>query len=250
MPDFDFIAIGGGNTGLAASYRIAGAGKRVALVDSGPVGGLCSLAGCNPKKVLVRATEVLEEVLRAGEHGIDAPVRGVDWPRVIARKRSFTDPVPAATEEALRKAGVKRLTGRARFISAESISVDGQEIAAEGFLIATGSKPRRLTFPGAELVGETDQVLELEHPPSSLVIIGAGVVAFEFGQVFARLGSKVSILMPGDRALRGADEDLVDALVAHSKRIGIEFIPHTGVKRVVPKNGRLTVEGEIFDKKR
>jgi glutathione reductase (NADPH) len=78
MEKYDFVAIGGGGTGLSASYRVAAAGKRVALVDRGPVGGLCSLAGCNPKKVLVRATEVLDEVRRSGEHGIDAPVRHVD----------------------------------------------------------------------------------------------------------------------------------------------------------------------------
>src|SRR5215472_3373550 len=111
MENYDFIAIGGGGTGLSASYRIAAAGRKVALVDKGPVGGLCSLAGCNPKKVLVRATEVLDEMRRAGQHGIDAPVRAVDWPKVIARKRGFTTPVPASTEEALRKAGVERLTG-------------------------------------------------------------------------------------------------------------------------------------------
>jgi len=250
MRSYDFVAIGGGNTGLTASYRIAGAGKKVALVDSGPVGGLCSLAGCNPKKVLVRATEVLDEVRRAGEHGIDAPVRSIDWPKVIARKRGFTTPVPASTEEALRKAGVERLTGRARFISPESIRVEGEEIRAEGFLIATGSTPRPLTFPGGNLAKTTSDILELEQPPDSLVIIGAGVVAFEFGQVFARLGSSVSVLMPSDRALRGADEDLVEALVMHSMRIGMEFFPHTGVKRIVSSGGRLSVEAETSGKAR
>jgi glutathione reductase (NADPH) len=245
MEKYDFIAIGGGNTGLTASYRISAAGKSVALVDRGPVGGLCSLAGCNPKKVLVRATEVLDEVRHAAEHGIEAPVRGVEWPKVIARKRGFTQPVPAATEEALRKAGVDRIRGAARFLSPRSIRVEDRDLTAEGFLVATGSVPRRLSFPGAELVGTTDDILELEHPPASLVIVGAGVVAFEFGQVFARLGSKVSVLVPSDRALRGADEDLVAALVDHSKRIGMEFVFHAGVRHVTGSGGRLTVDAEV-----
>src|ERR1700757_4728845 len=132
MPDFDFVAVGGGNTGLTASYRIAAAGKRVALIDPGPVGGLCSLAGCNPKKVLVRATEVLDEVRRSGEHGIDAPVRSVDWRKVIARKRTFTEPVPEQTEAALRKAGVERIRGAARFASGETLRVDGRELSSGG----------------------------------------------------------------------------------------------------------------------
>src|SRR5713226_8204597 len=129
MQQYDMVVIGGGNAGLSAAYAVAGAGRRVALVDRGPVGGLCSLAGCNPKKVLVRATEVLDEVRHAAEHGIEAPVRGVDWPKVIARKRGFTQPVPAATEEALRNAGVDRIRGAARFLSPLSIRVEDRDIA-------------------------------------------------------------------------------------------------------------------------
>jgi glutathione reductase (NADPH) len=247
---YDFIAIGGGGTGLSAAYRIAAAGRRVALVDRGPVGGLCSLAGCNPKKVFVRATEVLDEVRHAGQHGIDAPVRGVDWSKILARKRSFTDPVPAATEEALARAGVERIRGEARFVSAESIAVDGQEISAEGFLIATGSKPRPLEFPGADQVLTTDDILNHARVPEDLVILGAGVVAFEFGQVFARLGSHVVFLVPSNRALRGADETLVDALVEHSRTLGIEFVPHARVRAVTSSEARFFVDVEIGGKPR
>ena len=243
---YDFIAIGGGNTGLAASYRIAAAGRQVALVDRGPVGGLCGLAGCNPKKVLVRATEVLDEVRHAGQHGIDAPVRGVDWGRVIARKRTFTDPVPADTEAGLAKAGVELIGGEARFVSPEKIAVDGREISAEGFVIGTGSKPRPLAFPGADLVAITDDILNHPRPPENLVILGAGVVAFEFGQVFARLGSHVTFLMPSDRPLRGADETLVDALVAYSREaLRIEFVAHARVRAVTASQARFFVEVEI-----
>src|SRR5215510_13143740 len=99
MPDYELIVIGAGNTGQSAAHRVARAGRKVALVDRGPVGGLCSLAGCNPKKVLVRATEVLDEVRRAGEHGIEVRIDRVDWSKVLTRKKTFTDPVPAATEE-------------------------------------------------------------------------------------------------------------------------------------------------------
>ncbi len=247
---YDFIAIGGGNTGLAASYRIAAAGKKVALVDRGPVGGLCSLAGCNPKKVFVRATEVLDEVRHAGQHGIHASVEGIDWAAVLARKRSFTDPVPAATEEALAKNGVERVRGQARFVSHEAIAVDGRALSAEGFLIATGSKPRPLAFPGADLVLTTDDILSHPSVPESLVILGAGVVAFEFGQVFARLGSRVVFLMPSDRALRGADETLVAAVVEHSRSLGIEFVTHARVRAVTASEARFFVDAEIGGKTR
>jgi glutathione reductase (NADPH) len=250
MERYDFVAIGGGNTGLAASYRIAAAGKKVALVDKGPVGGLCGLAGCNPKKVLVRATEVLDEVRRAGEHGIEVQVNRVDWSRVIDRKKSFTDPVSAETEKSLSKKGVELIRGKASFVSPDAIEVDGRQLEAEGFVIATGSTPRRLSFPGAEGTRISDDILDLREVPRDLVILGAGVIAFEFGQVFARVGSRVSMLMPSDRALRGSDADLVAVLVEHSRQLGIEFIPHARVHGVSALATRFTVDAEVSGERR
>src|SRR5262249_16864265 len=154
------------------------------------------------------------------------------WSKVHARKKAFTDPVPAATEEALRKNRVELIRGTARFVSPDTLSVDGRTFQAEGFLVATGSTPRPLTFPGAELTRISDDILELSEIPGDFAILGAGVVAFEFGQVFARAGSRVSLLMPSDRALRGADEDLVDVLVEHSRQLGIEFVAHARVHGV------------------
>ena len=95
MKHYNFIALGRGNAGLASSTRIAAAGKKVALIDPAPIGGLCSLRGCNPKKILVRATEVLQEVRDASEHGISGAPSGIDWGALIARKHRFTDPVTA-----------------------------------------------------------------------------------------------------------------------------------------------------------
>ena len=103
---YDLIVISGGNTGLSAAYRVARAGRRVALIDKGPVGGLCSLAGCNPKKVIVRASEVLETVRQAGEHGVITGEVSIDWERVWKRKHSFTDPVPDSTERSLAEIGI------------------------------------------------------------------------------------------------------------------------------------------------
>ncbi len=134
MKRFDMIVVGGGNAGLTAAYRVASAGRRVALIDKGPVGGLCSLAGCNPKKVIVRASEVLETVRHAAEHGVITGDVSVEWERVWKRKHSFTDPVPASTEKALANAGVERVQGVARFIDEETLVAGGEEYRADGFV--------------------------------------------------------------------------------------------------------------------
>ncbi|MEX1243787.1 MAG: NAD(P)/FAD-dependent oxidoreductase [Thermoanaerobaculia bacterium] len=242
MSEYDLVVIGGGNTGLSAAYRVARAGKKVALVDKGPVGGLCSLAGCNPKKVFVRATEVLDEVRRAGEHGIRTGEITIDWSRVWRRKRSFTDAVPAQTEESLKKKGIDLIRAEARFTGTQALSAGDRILRPEGFVIATGSHPRRLDFPGAELVQATDDVLELQEPPPRMVIIGAGVVAFEFGQVFARLGTKVTVLLRHGRALAGFDQDFMENVVRFTEGLGVEFVRETEVHSVVRTGTGLRIE--------
>lgn len=242
MPDYDLVVIGGGNTGLSAAYRVARAGKKVALVDKGPVGGLCSLAGCNPKKVLVRATEVLDEIRRAGEHGIRTGPVSIDWSRVWERKKSFTEPVPAQTEASLKSRGIDLIRGEARFVSADTLAVGDRTLGAAGFVVATGSHPRRLRFPGAELAKTSDDVLELQEPPKRMVIVGAGVVAFEFGQVFARLGTRVTMLSRRGRALAGFDEDFIENVVKFTETLGVVFINAAEVQSVAQTGSGLRIE--------
>ncbi len=206
MKQFDMIIIGGGSAGLSAAYRIARAGRRVALIDKGPVGGLCSLAGCNPKKVLVRASEVLETVRHAAEHGVITGDVTIDWERVWRRKHSFTDPVPDSTEKSLANAGVERVRGVAHFVDEQTVAVGGEEFRADGFVIATGSHPRRLDVPGADLLKISDDALELQSPPKRMVIVGAGVIAAQVTSVTSDGDSyRVEFTREGATDVRDAD---------------------------------------------
>src|SRR5689334_18231441 len=126
MTDFDVIVIGGGNAGQGAAFRTARGGKRTALVDRGEVGGLCALRGCNPKKVMVRATEVLDEVRRAQVHGIATGPVAIDWSKVVDRLHTFTDPITKQVETGLEQAGVTRLRGVARFVAPDRLDVGGR----------------------------------------------------------------------------------------------------------------------------
>jgi len=228
MEHYDFIALGGGNAGLTASKRVKAAGKKVALIDPTPVGGLCSLNGCNPKKVLVRAVEVLHLVREAGEHGIRTGEAKIDWSAVIDRKHRFTDSVTDNTEKGLRAAKVDYIKAPARFTAPDRLEVNGRALAFDGVIVATGSAPRCLSFPGADLVATSDQILEARTVPSRLAIIGAGAVALEFAHVFARLGSNVHVLNRGQEALKGHDRELVSRLVSHLQSLGVVF--HNGVE--------------------
>ena len=242
MRDYDFVAIGGGNAGLTAVARIAGEGHRTALIDRGPIGGLCSLNGCNPKKVLVRSTELLDEIRHAAKFGIEVAEPRINWSRVIDRKESFTGGVTAASEASLKEQGIDLIQGSPRFVSTDEVEVEGQRIQAKSFVIATGSTPRGLEVEGREFIKTSNDILALRDVPADLVIIGAGVVAMEFGQVFARAGSRVKIITPGKQVLSGEDEDIVAALVEYSKGLGIEFIFQARLKGVRRQGDNLSVE--------
>lgn len=248
MRRYDFVAIGGGNAGLTAAATIAGAGHQTALIDKGAVGGLCSLNGCNPKKVFVRTTELLNEIRHAAKFGIDVTEPGVDWSRVIERKESFTSPVTAQTEASLKEQGIDLIQGAPQFIARNALEINGEEIEAGAFVIATGSYPRPLEFVGAELAKTSNDILAVREIPRNLVIIGAGVVAFEFGQVFARLGSRVTMLVRGDRALAGEDEEMVDALVDFSKNLGINILTQAKPRSIVKQDADLLIEFEVDGK--
>ncbi|HEX8184778.1 MAG TPA: NAD(P)/FAD-dependent oxidoreductase [Blastocatellia bacterium] len=248
MKSYDFVAIGGGNAGLTAASTIAAAGHRTALIDRGPIGGLCSLNGCNPKKVLVRSSELLDEIRHATKFGIEVAEPRVDWSRVIDRKESFTNSVTSSAEASLKEQGVDLIQGSPRFVSRNALEVSGRVIESGAVVVATGSVPRPLNFEGAELTRTSNEILALRKVPGDLVIIGAGVVAMEFGQVFARLGSCVKIITPGTQVLSGEDEDMVASLVEFSSKLGIEFIFTARIKSLRRKDEGLLMEFEANGK--
>jgi glutathione reductase (NADPH) len=243
VTSYDVIVIGGGNAGQGVAFRTARAGKKTVLVDKGDVGGLCALRGCNPKKVMVRATEVLDEVRRAGLHGIAIGPVTIDWRKVVDRLHTFTDPMPAQVEAAFAKAGVARVRGVARFVAPDRIAVDGRELAAEHVVIATGSQPRSLAFPGAELAITSDAIFDVREPPKRMVVIGSGVVACEFAFVFARLGTRVTVVARGDRALGGElDRDFLAPILAHAERLGVQWVWNTQVRAIARAGSALRVD--------
>jgi len=244
MADFDVVVIGGGNAGQAVALRTARAGKRTVLVDKGDVGGLCALRGCNPKKVMVRASEMLGEVRHAHVHGITAGDISIDWSRVVDRLHSFTDPIPAQVEASLAKAGAERLRGVAKFTAADRIAVDGRELAAaDAIVIATGSRPRALPIEGADLMHTSDDIFDVRTPPRRMAIIGAGVIGFEFGFVFARLGTEVSIIEAKRDPLGGElDADFIAPILAHGEKLGIRWLWNQQLRAVRSAGDHLTLE--------
>ncbi len=245
---YDVIVIGVGMAGLSAARRTASA-RKVAVIDSRPYGGTCALRGCDPKKVLVGAAELLDWQRRMKGHGVAGKLR-IDWPDLMAFKRTFTEPVPDRLEASLSKLGVATYHGGARFLDGHRLDVDGDTLKGEHIVIAAGAKPRDLGIPGAEHVITSTAFLELEAMPERVVFIGGGYISFEFAHIAARAGADVTILHRGERPLEGFDADLVTGLVAASREIGIEVRVETEAARVEKVRKGFTVhtaEGESFD---
>src|SRR5215469_10968048 len=222
MANYDVVVIGTGSAASAVAMRCRKAGKQVAVTDSRPFGGTCALRGCDPKKVLVGAAEVIDWSRRKQEHGIHGEDARIDWPRLMQFKHSLIEDVPRHREENFSKSGIATFHGRAHFVALAAIQVGNDVLEGANVVVAAGSRPADLTIPGAEYAVTSEQFLELETLPKRILFIGGGYISFEFAHVAARAGVGVTILLRGQRPLERFDPDLVDRLVGRTRDLGVD----------------------------
>lgn len=236
---YDVLILDGGNAGFGVTVPTRAAGLKVALIEERDLGGTCANRGCTPKKVLVAAGHALHEIGQAHVHGISVGKPSLDWAALIDREKEMISGIPDSLAETLQTRGVTLLRDRAYFVGPNAVKVGDRTIEAKHIVIATGSKSRPLPIPGAELMITSDEVLSEREQPKSVLFVGGGVIALEFGHVYARAGTEVTILEVLPRLLPGLDADAVAQIRGESERIGIAV--HTGVKvtRVAQAGGKL-----------
>jgi glutathione reductase (NADPH) len=223
MPfDFDVAVIGTGTSAYTLAYPCRKAGKTVAMIDSRPFGGTCALRGCQPKKYLVAASEVVDMASKMQQLGIKG-IPEIDWPALIRSKSVFTDDIPEGTEKGFQKAGMQTFHGLARLAGPNLLRVGNQDMTAEHIVIATGAKPKPLYIPGEDYLTDSDAFMELSSLPPEIIFIGGGYISMEFAHVSNRAGAKATILQRSQRVLKRFDPDLVDKLVESSKESGIRI---------------------------
>ncbi|MDF1542301.1 MAG: NAD(P)/FAD-dependent oxidoreductase [Anaerosomatales bacterium] len=240
MRTHDVIIIGSGAAGQTVATECAKAGRSVAVVDRLPFGGTCALRGCMPKKVLLSAAEATARMAALDGIGVTGEAR-VDWPALMRRKRGFTDPVPGNTMSWMTDMGIDTITGTARFISPDSLEVDGEVFGAPAIVLATGARPIDLGIGGQDLVMSSTDFLDLDEMPERVAFIGGGYISFEFSWLAHRAGADVTIIHRSAQVLKGFEPGLAEQLAGRYRSLGIDIMLDAPVQGVEKSAGGLAV---------
>lgn len=229
---YDLAVVGTGTAASVTASRCRAAGWRVAVMDYLPFGGTCALRGCDPKKVLVGAADVIDHVTRMHGKGVKADRPSIAWQELIAFKRSFTEPVPSMKEKFFSESGIDFYHGSAEFRGPNSLSVGDETLEARFVVLAAGAVPRHLDIPGAEAVIDSTRFLELEQLPKRIAFLGGGYIAAEFAHTAARAGAKVTIFQRRDRLLPQFDAEVVGWLMKKFDEAGVDVRLNANVARI------------------
>ena len=238
---FDIAIIGGGPGGYVAAIRAAQLGARVALVEKDRLGGVCLHRGCIPTKALLRTAEALLESKHASTVGVAVNDATVDFAAMMAWKKRAVAQQADELEKLIAWRKIAVFRGEGRLVGPDSIKVGNELLAAGKIIIATGSLPSRLSTPGANLPGvlTSDQILELDAMPESLVVIGAGVVGCEFASIFSALGARVTVLEILPRILPPVDEEIARRFQQILRSQGVTIHTKASLQEIRAQDDRL-----------
>ena len=241
--EFDVLVIGTGTAGYTLALACREAERSVAVADNRPYGGTCAMRGCQPKKYLVAAAEVVELAHQMSTIGIH-PVAGIDWAALMRSKTAFTSAVPDRTEHDFQAASIEMFHGTSRFASPAEIMVNADTLVrAKHVVIATGARPTPLGFEGEDLVKTSEDFLELPSMPRRVVFIGGGYISMEFAHVARAAGAEVTVLHRGDRVLKNFEPEVVDQLTDAARDFGIRIVTNFQVCGVERLNGAIAIHG-------
>jgi pyruvate/2-oxoglutarate dehydrogenase complex dihydrolipoamide dehydrogenase (E3) component len=239
----DVIIIGGGSAGYAAARTAQEEGASVGIVDQGPLGGLCILRGCMPSKAILRSSDIAALIRRAPEFGLHAHHLQVNLATIIDRKNRLIKEFAEDRIQALQHPRFTLYQERAHFVSPTAIQAGPHRLSAKAYIIATGSVVSRIAIPGLEEAGylTSDEALELDTMPESMIVLGGGPVALELGQFFVRIGVKVTLLQRSAHILSQTDEDLVQPVETHLRAEGMQVYTDTQIQHISSAGGQKTV---------
>ena len=244
---FDIIVIGAGPGGYVAAIKAAQLGRKVALVESDSVGGVCLNWGCIPTKALLKSAQIVNHCRHSEQYGVE--IEGEVKPnisKIIARSRSVAENMSRGVEFLLNKNGVEKIAGRGEITAANTVTVDGAQYTATNIIIATGARARRLeSIPtdGKNII-TSREALAMERIPSSIVIVGSGAIGSEFAYLYSSLGSQVTIVEYMPHLMPLEDEEVSKMMERTFRKLRIGVMCSTKVNKVSFTDQTCTVEVE------
>jgi len=256
---YDVVIIGSGPGGYVAGIRAGQLGMKVAVVEKDPfVGGTCTHRGCIPTKALLEMADIRSHIEKSKEFGITVGDVHIDFKAGQDRKQAVVDKNAKGIEFLFKKNKVERLTGFGRVVNRNTVDVDGKQVTTHNIILAMGSVPKDLPHIKADgkRIINSDHILQLTEIPKSMLVIGAGAVGCEFASIFARFGTKTTIVEVMPQLLPLEDEEVAKEFTRQFKKKGIEVytdakvlsceVTDGGVKSVVEAKGKQQIiETEI-----
>jgi len=242
---YDAIIIGAGQSGGPLSTALAGAGMKTALIERAHVGGTCINEGCTPTKTMVASARIAYLAKRAVDYGVNTGNITIDMKKVRQRKRDIVESWRNSGQTKIEDAdGVDLIFGEAKFAGKKTLSLklnngDTKELSAEKIFINAGARPITPPLQGLKSVPylNSTSIMELDEVPDHLLILGGGYIGLEFGQMFRRFGSKVTIIQRGDQLLAREDADIAEEIYKILEDDGIDVSLDSEAVSVENKNG-------------
>lgn len=246
---FDAIVIGSGQAGNPLMFDLADRGQKVAMIEKNELGGSCINFGCTPTKTLISSSTAYHRVQNSEALGVTTESVDLDFQKVIKRKNDIVQLFRSPIEKGIQNnENIELYKGVASFIDKNTLNIDlndGSKVKVRGerVYINSGSKPNIVPIEGLENVKYYDStsIMTLDQLPEHLVIIGTGYIALEFGQMFKRFGSKVTMIGRSDRVIKHEDKDISSRVQEILEEDGIEFLLNTHIKRVKENGNEVSI---------
>ncbi len=230
--DFDLFVIGAGSGGIASARRAAEYGAKVAVAESGRLGGTCVNRGCVPKKLMVYSSHFPDYYRAAEGYGWSSVSSSFDWKALMTAVNNETARLNGIYQGMLDRSNVTLFPHYARFVDEHTLEVDGEKVTADKILIAVGGKPVLPDIPGIEHAITSDDIFHLEEHPKRIVILGGGYIGCEFASILNGLGSEVTQIIRRDKILKGFDEDIRTEIQDAMQKHGVKLMTHSQILSV------------------
>ena len=256
MKHYDAIIIGAGQAGTPLAKKLALAGKKTAIIEKRIVGGTCIIDGCTPTKAMIASARAIYKAKTAGDLGVQIGDIKVDFKKIKARKDEIVKMFQQSAQKGIETTeGLDLIMGEATFSGEKELTVtnskgEEEKISADWIFINTGAKATIPDINGLEDVEylTSTTILDLQEIPEHLVVVGGNYIGLEFGQMFHRFGSKVTILEKSPSIMSREDTDVAEEVTKILTEEGLEILTQVSIENITNKNGKIDVSLKVDNK--